>query len=470
MKKIIFTLMMLLFAACLQAQNIAGTWYGTLQVQGSKLRIVFHITKSGDGYQTTMDSPDQGASGLSTDNTTVTGNQVIIGAAKLGMTYTGSYMSDSNIIKGVFKQGTVSIPLSLTTTETKVGKVEPAVRPQDPTDFPYRREEVSFTNKVAGNMLAGTLTMPENGKASKIVVLITGSGPQNRNEEIVQFNHRPFLVWSDWLTRNGIAVLRFDDRGVGASNGDYATATSADFAGDVEAAVSYIQSRDDLKGLSIGLMGHSEGGMIAPMVASRSKAVKFVVLLAAPGLPVSQLMLQQTQDQMRLDGAPDSVITSSVALSKKLFAAMNENKDMPADELKTKLAGMIHGEISNLPASALGGASVDDVVRSSLSKLNSPWFRYFITFDPAVYLTQTKCPVLALNGTLDMQVRSTANLAAIKECLQKGGNKNVEIMPLDNLNHLFQKAGTGSVEEYSQISETVNPVALQKVAGWINKL
>ena len=230
-----------------------------------------------------MDSPDQGARGLPTDKTTVTGNQLTIEASTYKIKYMGTFLPDRPQIKGTFLQGEGSLPLNLGRTQSAVPAAPIVARPQDPKDFPYKQEDVTFTNPKGGNQLAGTLTpLPADGKATKIVILITGSGPQNRNEELTAVNHRPFLVWSDWLTRNGIAVLRFDDRGVAKSTGNFTTATSADFADDAEAAVTYIQSRADLKGLSIGLMGHSEGGMIAPIVASRNKAVKFIVLLAAP--------------------------------------------------------------------------------------------------------------------------------------------------------------------------------------------
>jgi hypothetical protein len=251
MKKITLVLMLLAAAFSLKAQDVTGDWYGAINVAGAKLHLVFHISKSGDTYATVMDSPDQGAKGLGTDKTTVNKNAITIEASKFGIKYTGTYKPDSSIINGMFAQGALNTPLILTHNKPK----EQGKRPQDPTAFPYKQEEVSFPNAKAGNVLAGTLTMPSNGNASKIVVLITGSGPQNRNEELQGMDHRPFLVLSDWLTRNGIAVLRYDDRGIGKSTGNFATATTADFADDAEAAVKFIQSRSDLNKLSIGLIG-----------------------------------------------------------------------------------------------------------------------------------------------------------------------------------------------------------------------
>ena len=210
--------------------------------------------------------------------------------------------------------------------------------------------------------------------------------------------------------------------------------------------------------------------MIAPMVASSNKAVKFIILLAGPGIPNSELMIQQTADQMRLSGASDSEIATAARLNKKLYATMGEYKNLPEEELKTKLQKMMRNELNKLPAQDRGEDSSDAKLQEGVMKVCSPWYRYFITFDPADYLTRTQCPVLALNGTLDMQVSCVPNLKGIKDCLQKAGNRNVQIAPLEGLNHLFQKATTGSVEEYGKITETVNPLALKTVTDWINKL
>ncbi|MDB5123945.1 MAG: hypothetical protein JWP94_2074 [Mucilaginibacter sp.] len=468
MKKIITSFIFILLTYGAFAQGIAGDWYGTLNIPGgTTLHVVFHITKSGETYSATFDSPDQGARGLATDKTTVTGNQVTIEAAQFNFKYMGDYKPDSNKITGTFTQGGGSLPLILTSGKPSTAVV-PSARPQDPKDFPYKQEEIIFTNPKAGNKLAGTLTMPADGKATKILVLITGSGPQNRNEEIIQFNHRPFLVWSDWLTRQGIAVLRYDDRGIGQSTGDFKTATSADFADDAEAAVNYIRSRSDLKGLSIGLMGHSEGGMIAPIVASRDKAIKFIILLAGPGVPIEQLMLKQVADQMRLSGAPGEAILRSAATNKKVYKLISQNPSLSTAQLKQQVDTLMYRELRGYPKADLQNQSIDAIVKQS-SALISPWYRYFIAFNPADYLTKVKCPVLALDGTLDMQVNSDANLAGIKASLEKGGNRHFQIVSLPGLNHLFQKATTGSVAEYAQIPETVDPAALQKVSAWINQ-
>ncbi len=470
MKKIITTLLFLLSVIAGFAQSIVGAWYGTLNIAGTPLHVVFHISRNGEAYSATMDSPDQGAAGLATDRTEFANNQLTIEASKFALKYTGVLRSDSGKITGTFVQGGSSFPLTLTPGKSGDVNITPAKRPQDPTSFTYRQEEVTFKNNKAGNTLAGTLTLPANGKANKVVVLISGSGPQNRNEEVAQINHRPFLVWSDQLTKNGIAVLRYDDRGVGQSTGNFSTATSADFADDAEAAIAYLQSRSDLSKSSIGLMGHSEGGMIAPMVAARNKAVKFVVLLAAPGVPITELMAQQTTDQMRLAGADSADIAGSAAANAKIFAAMNRYKNLSSDAYKKQIDSVVYAQVRSMPKEALGGKTVEEVAKRNSQQLYSPWFRYFIAYDPAIAISKLKCPVLALNGTLDMQVQSSANLAGIKAALAKAGNNRFEVLPLNGLNHLFQKANTGSVAEYAKISETVNPVALNRVTAWINRL
>lgn len=452
----------------LAAQDLTGSWYGILDLPGNKLRINFHIKATGQDFTTTMDSPDQGAKGIPMDKTTVRGSEVLIETAKMGMTYKATFDPASNELKGSFTQGPGSIPLNLSRKE-KSNEKAVLKRPQDPASFPYQQEEVTFKNKRSGNELAGTLTLPKDGKVSKIVILISGSGPQDRNEEVAQFNHRPFLVWSDYLTKKGIGVLRYDDRGVGKSTGTFATATSADFADDAEAAVEFIQSRQELKGLKIGLIGHSEGGMIAPMVASRNPAVKFIVLLAGPGIPISELMVEQNRDQMKLAGVSDSVIAATSTTNRRLYQAVVNLKGLNEQDFKTKLEAVLFKELRNNNTEHASEAVIAQQVNSNVKQFDAPWFKYFLAFNPQTYLSKVKCPLLAINGTLDMQVSSESNLKGIKESMIKAGNKNFEIFPIKNLNHLLQLAKTGSLAEYAQLEETVNPQALDKVAVWIAK-
>lgn len=466
-KGLYLIIVLLLLSNTLLAQEPIGTWYGSLDVQGTQLALVFHVKKNGNEYATTMDSPQQGAMGMPASKTSYANKTLTIEAAAIGMKYTGTYVPDSNKINGNFEQGTFRTALILSATPEKslAAKIQP--RPQDPKDFPYKQEEVTFTNEVAGNTLAGTLTLPANGNPSKVVILITGSGPQNRNAELIPFNHRPFLVLSDHLTRHGIAVLRYDDRGVGKSTGTFANATSADFADDVEAAVKYISSRTDLKNAAIGLIGHSEGGMIAPIVASRNPKVKYIVLMAGPGIPIDQLYAQQIADAMKLSGIPADEVAQEMVTNVKVFTAMKEARELPIQQASLQVELALRKELDLRPLEKLDRTVKESIIQRTLANYKTPWFRYFITFDPSVYLTKVKCPVLALNGTLDFQVASTPNLAGIKAGLEKAGNKRFEIVPIQGLNHLFQKANTGAITEYGDIEETMNPAALEKISTWI---
>jgi alpha-beta hydrolase superfamily lysophospholipase len=352
-------------------------------------------------------------------------------------------------------------PLTLLQTE---------IRPQEPTSFPYKQEEVVFTNPKSKDQISGTLTLPTAGKLSKIVILIAGSGPNNRDEELKTFNQKPFLVWSDFLTRNGIGVFRYDKRGIGKSTGDYLTATTFDFESDALAAVNYILSRPDLKNLEIGLMGHSEGGLIAPMVASINKNVKFLVLLAGPGVPIPDLMVKQNADYAKLQGANETQLKQSQALNEKIYALVNSNKTLPTPELNSKLEVLISDQLKTAGNNKLTADKIQSISKSQAASITTPWFRTFLSINPADYLDKVSCPVLALDGSLDFQVNAEANLAAIKTSLEKGGNKNFEIAPMEGLNHLLQKAKTGSLNEYGEIQETVDPTALNKVLDWISKL
>jgi pimeloyl-ACP methyl ester carboxylesterase len=310
--------------------------------------------------------------------------------------------------------------------------------------------------------------MPSNKKASRIVIMISGSGPQNRDEELMA--HKPFLVWSDYLTRNGIAVLRYDDRGFGKSTGLFATATTADFADDAEAVVEFIRSRSDLKGLKIGLIGHSEGGLIAPMIASRNPNVGFVVLLAGPGIPIPDLMLKQNTDLLKVMGMADSTIKQTLLTYKVIYSSSNKYKSLPKANFKKQMDSVMYAEFHKNNITHETDEAIKQRVAALSNQLSTPWFRYFLGFNPQDYLSKVKCPVLAINGTLDLQVNAESNLKGIREGLIKARNKNFEIYPIQNLNHLMQLAKTGAVTEYSEIEETVNVQALNKVSSWIQAL
>jgi pimeloyl-ACP methyl ester carboxylesterase len=464
MKKITLSLALSLLCLFLHAQDFSGNWYGTLDIPGQKLRLTLHVKADGSAFSTTLDSPDQKLSGLPTDKTTISGEEITVEASKLGIVYRGTINPAGDELKGTFTQGQ-SIPLNFSRKEHVIAA---AKRPQYPADFPYSREEVTINNAKSGNTLAGTLTMPSDKKASAIVIMISGSGAQNRDEELM--GHKPFLVWSDYLTRKGIAVLRYDDRGVGKSTGIFATATTADFADDAEAAVEFIRSRAGLKGLKIGLVGHSEGGLIAPIVASRNPSLGFIVLLAGPGIPITELMIKQNEDQLKVSGMADNAIIKAVATNRMIYTAVNKYQSLPKADFKVKLDSLMSAEFHRDNTSNASDDVIKQRVAALSNQLSTPWFRYFMAFNPQDYLSKVKCPVLAINGTRDLQVNAESNLQGIRDGLTKAGNKNFEIYRIQNLNHLLQLAKTGAVSEYSEIEETVNLQALDKVSGWIQSL
>jgi uncharacterized protein len=339
------------------------------------------------------------------------------------------------------------------------------LRPQEPKKpYPYLEEEVIYENREAGIKLAGTLTLPSEQDSFPAVLLITGSGPQDRNEAIA--GHRPFLVLADYLTRQGIAVLRVDDRGVGRSTGDFSPATSEDFASDVLAGIEYLKTRREINPKKIGLIGHSEGGIIAPMVAVKSPDVAFIVLMAGAGLTGEEILYLQTGLISKEMGISEKDITKNLQLNNKIFSVFKEEEDNKIAEEKIRQIFMTYWEdLSEEEKSRIGNP--EGYLKARLQSLFSPWFRFFLTYDPQPTLSKVKCPVLAINGEKDLQVPPKENLSAIKEALKTGGNKDYTVIEIPNLNHLFQTAQTGVPAEYAKIEETISPEVLKIIGDWI---
>ena len=458
MKKLILTSFTALVCLTGFGQDITGQWNGILKVQGIQLRVVFNISKTGNGYSSTMDSPDQGAKGIPVTSTTFENSTLKLSVSNASIEYEG-VLKDSNIT-GTFKQAGQSFPLNL--SKAIVAK-EKLVRPQEPVKpYSYYEEDVKFENKTAGITLAGTLTLPKKDGVFPAVVLITGSGPQNRDEELL--GHKPFLVLADYLTKNGFAVLRFDDRGTAASTGDFKTATTADFATDAEAGVKYLQTRKEINKKKIGLIGHSEGGTIAPMVASRSKDIAFIVLLAGTGIRGDQLLLLQEAAIAKTSGASDADIEKSKEINKRAFDMVTKSAD--SAQLKRDLTDFIKKVSENDPGKPKSMSS-DDYINLQVNTIVNPWMIYFLKYNPAVALENVKCPVLAINGQKDLQVPPKENLEGIKNALIKGGNNKVTTKELPGLNHLFQECKTGSPKEYATIEQTFSPVALSEILKWL---
>jgi len=464
MKKLLFIVIFLFTALGMFAQDISGQWNGLLNIQGIQLRLVFHISQLENGYTATMDSPDQGVKDIPVTSIAFEDKVLKLEVASAGIQYEGT-LNESSIFEGTFKQGGMSLPLELTMDEVKAEKMK---RPQEPIPpHPYYTEEVKFNNKKAKIKLAGTLTLPSKKGNFPAVILISGSGPQNRNEELM--GHKPFLVLADYLTRNGIAVLRFDDRGTAESTGDFETATTFDFATDVESAVRYLKKRKEIDNTNIGLIGHSEGGIIAPIVAANSDDVGFIVLLAGTGIRGDQLLLLQQELIGRASGMSEMDLEKTLQVNKGSFDLIVQSED--TDSLQKQLTEYLKQSLSDYPQSAIPqGMTEAAFIELQVNQLTSPWMSNFIKYDPSLVLEKVSCPVLAINGEKDLQVPPSVNLEAIETALEKGGNQQVTTKELANLNHLFQTCETGSPNEYAQIEETFSPVALKVISTWVNEI
>jgi uncharacterized protein len=431
--------------------DIDGTWSGTLQSGNVSIRLLIHVTNTPYGLVSSLDSPDQNARGIAATiarqgaNVTVESKQIRAG-------FEGKLDAARTTLDGNWSQGGKSTPLVLTRERNVV--VRDPKRPQNPVKpYPYREENVAYDNTTAGITLAATLTIPPGAGPFPAVVLITGSGAQNRDETIA--GHRPFLVLADYLTRHGIVVLRADDRGVGLSGGNFATANTADFATDTAAGVRYLRTRREVNLKRIGLIGHSEGGIIAPLVAGRDHDIAFIVLMAGSGIPGDDIIVEQGALMMKAIGMSAEQIDVNSGREREVLRIVKEEKDPAVRNAKLQAALAVVTPAESIP--------------EQIRALTSPWYRYFISYDPAIALKDVTCPVLAINGERDLQVPAAQNLAAIKKALESAGNTRVTTVELPGLNHLFQTARTGLPAEYEEIEETLAPIALETVANWILK-
>ena len=440
------------------SQDISGPWNGVLNVGSVKLRVVFNLTKTNEGYKATLDSPDQGAKDIPVSTTDFQNPKVKMAIPTAGIEYLGELKEDK--IVGIFKQGGKEFPLDLSKGPIVA---EVPKRPQEPKKpYSYYSEDITFENANANISMAGTLTLPSKVGIFPAVILISGSGPQNRDEELL--GHKPFLVISDYLTRNGIAVLRFDDRGVGQSKGVFKTATSADNASDVEAAVTYLKSRKEIK--QIGLMGHSEGGLIAPMVAANNEDIAFIVMLAGTGIRGDKLLLMQEELISRANGTPEKDIQTTKKINSKAFEIIVKSEN--DEQLKSEMTKYLMQSLKENPGvDKPKDIKDEDFVAMQIKQISTPWMKFFMKYDPANNLALVKCPVLAINGEKDLQVPAQENLSAIENILKKSGNKDVTTKIYANLNHLFQEAKTGSPAEYQTIEQTFSPVVMEDFTKWI---
>ncbi len=456
MKKFITLLVMLAAVAGICAQEITGDWNGLLEVGGQKLRLVFHIMSTEEGLSATMDSPDQNAFDLPVSQISFSNPRLELAVDMVQITYAAELKD--GILEGTFQQMGNEFPLDL---QREALEKPVYSRPQEPQEpFGYRSEEVAFPNPEAEIKLAGTLTLPEGEGIFPAVVMISGSGAQNRDEEIM--GHKPFWVIADHLTRNGIAVLRFDDRGVGASEGDPASGTTYDFATDAISAVRYLRTRPEIG--QIGLVGHSEGGVIAPIAASQCEEVDFIVLLAGTGIRGDKLLLAQ-QELIWASGMEEEELQQTLAVNAGAFELVINALDL--EDLETELGKYLTEKMDDGAIEIPQGMSYAELYKMQMDSMTNPWMYEFIRLDPSDWLTKVRCPVLALNGSKDLQVPSEVNLAAIGAALEKGGNQDYTLREFPGLNHLFQECETGLPAEYAQIEQTISPIVLEEMTAWI---
>ena len=461
MKKICTLLLIFLvvFSNANSQENIIGDWNGVLSLGGQQLSLIFHLEKVGTTYSGSMDSPDQKAFGIKADKVVFEKDTLDFIVSKIGLRFKG-FWADTTI-SGEFTQGYFKTPLQL--SRRKVEK-KVVVKPQEPqAPFPYIEEEILFHHVTANFDMAGTLTLPEGEGVFPLILLISGSGPQDRNEEIL--GHKPFLIIADYLTKKGFAVFRYDDRGTAKSGGKFEGATSPDFASDAASALAYLKTRKDIDTTKIALAGHSEGAMIAAMIAANDPSINGIIMLAGPGIPGDQLLLMQQELIATVNQVSPDEIKENTLINRSLFEIIKPAKDIESATISVeKKLKKISKKLSKSALEPYGGKT--EFVAQNLAAFVNPWMYYFLRYDPAVDLKKIKCNVLALNGNKDLQVPSKVNLSAIELNINNTG-KIKQVIGMPNLNHLFQNCSTGNITEYGEIQETISPEVLEKMNGFL---
>ncbi len=435
-----------------QAPGIEGNWQGTLNLGAVKLRLAVHIKKDASGKLTsTIDSIDQGANGIPVAATMFSANVLHLDIPAIHGTFDGKLNQSGSQIKGTFTQG-AGLPL----TFERVEKVAELNRPQTPKPpFPYRAIDVEYANGAI--QLAGTLTVPQGAGPFPAALLITGSGPQDRDESLM--GHKPFWIIADHLSRHGVAVLRVDDRGVGKSSGKSSDETIQEMASDVLSGIAFLKTRGEVDPRRIGVIGHSEGGIVGPMAASESPDIAFVVMLAGPGVTGEQVLYLQADLVARSMGAGDAAIAANRKIQELIFRVLRDdrnNNDREAVIAHLRQAWKVQQ-----------GSDAPPAIEAQFQSITSPELRSFLFHDPADALKKVKVPVLAMNGSRDVQVPPRQNLPAIVATLTAAGNPDVTAVELPGLNHLFQHCKKCSPTEYGEIEETFAPEALDVMTDWI---
>ncbi len=448
-------------------ETLREAWVGKLQMGVIEPVMQFRVVTLESGETAVrFDSITEARTGFP-GTWSVEGDAIRFDIPEIKLSYSGKLNETKDTAEGTWNQAGRAVPLTLKKQLTEYRSEDVwANRPQKPVGpFPYDDEEVKFQNQVDQIMLAGTLTIPQNPGRHPAVVLISGSGPQDRDESLME--HKPFLVLADYLSRRGIAVLRYDDRGFGESTGDFGSATTEDFARDASAAVEFLKTHDRINPVEIGLAGHSEGGLIAPMVVGLRDDIAFVVLLAATGVNGASISQSQSEAMARAAGVGESELEIIRSVNRAVLDIAS--KAGPDEDLSVKVDEAIEAIIQKLPEAdrEQAGANIRAAVKGEMQQLQGNWMRFFLNYNPRPALTNIKCPVLAIVGSKDTQVLPELNMPVIQQALAEGRNQDFEIVILDGLNHLFQKSETGGMGEYVTIQETFNPEALKKIGDWI---
>ncbi len=449
MKKRICNIIILLFFVIGSSfAQIDGYWKGQIDLGGLQLELAFDIAPTENGYSATLDVPAQSAFNIPVDETIFQDNHLEMTMSAMGASYSGTLKD--NVIEGEFSQHGMTFPLILEKGEKEAQQM---ARPQDPQPpFNYHIEEVTFVNEKEGNTLVGTLTVPEGEGPFPAMVLVSGSGQQNRDEELM--NHRPFWVIADYCARHGIAVLRYDDRGIGGSDGEVYNATSMDFSYDAEAAFDFLRSQKQVDASRVGVLGHSEGGIINFMVAARRPEVAFLVSLAGPAVNGIEVLKEQQAAILRASGMTEEAIQFSSNTNAQLFDIIEASSTREeADSLMRQLVQ--------------GWGYSEELTEQTVSEMTMPWMYYFLKYDPTKAIVQTQCPALLLNGSKDLQVVASQNLPTYEKIIADHGKTNLTLHEMPDLNHLFQHCETGSPNEYFTIDETISPEVLEMIGEFV---
>jgi dienelactone hydrolase len=457
-----FILLSLCFRYAATQTKIEGTWIGVVEVMGQKLDMRVHFKIEEGELKASIDFPQQGVMGMTLKEVLYEHPKISFQLETPAAVAFFEGVVEAGKISGQFKQSGIKGRFHITPGKEEEEEPEPS------EPLPYDEEEVTFEN---GDIkLSGTLTLPKKGGRHPAIVMITGSGPQNRDEEL--FGWKIFRDISDHLTRNGIAVLRYDDRGVGGSSGNVFEATSEDFANDVLAAVQFLRARSDINPNQVGLCGHSEGGLVAPLSASKSKDVAFIICISGTGIIGKEILLTQMELIARADGTPEQEVRRYIEEVKAALELIKKGQNK--DKVASVLMSIASKQLESMTEEQKKDIEDVDVylknqVEGMYKQFSSAWFEFFLEYDPAPTLEKVACPVLLLFGELDLQVPAEMNNKAMVKALRKGGNKDFTAKIFPKANHLFQSAETGSPSNYAKLSKEFVPGFLDYITDWIKR-